>query len=162
MSHLFKYLLLSASCLLVSGFVFAQRYEFKSRISAEQIRLEAAGQVPHIILQSAPEFVEFAYNSDRQIYVLDEENACVFLIGEDGRLLRIIKSFETPTGKQELRSPRHIAVDRFNNLFVYDSKPGHIFKIPPKGDAVVMGVVGSSIGQLGEIIGCDEYMGAIF
>ena len=153
MSHLFKYILLSASCLLVSVFAFAQRYEFKSSISAKQIRLEAAGQVPQIILQSDPVFVEFAYNSDRQMYVLDEENACVFVIGEDGGLLRIIKSFETTTGKQELRSPRHIAVDRFNNLFVYDSKPGHIFKIPPKGDAVVMGAVGSNIGQLGEIIG---------
>jgi len=153
MSHLYKYIVLSATYLLVSSFGFAQRYEFKSRISAEQIQLEAAGQVPKVILQSAPDLVEFVYNSDGQLYVLDEANACVFLMGDDGRLLNVIKTVETPLGKQELRAPKHIAVDRFNNLLVYDSKAGHIFKIPPKGEAIIMGVVGSGIGQLGEIAG---------
>jgi len=138
--------------LLVVGLSsYAQRYEYKGAALATDLRAAASKFSPVVVLPPSTIFKECAYNMDNQMYVLDEDNACIYVLSEIGQLLGVIKSVETTTGKVDLKSPRHLCVDRFNNLFVYDSKLGHILKIPPRGDALEIGVAGWGAGQLGDV-----------
>ncbi len=106
---------------------------------------------PPIILPASIEFAECAYDADNRMYILDSDNACVYVVNETGKLISVLKTVETASGKMELRAPKHICTDQFNNVFVYDSKLGHILKIPQKGDAVLIGVSGWSAGELGDV-----------
>lgn len=151
MPSLSKTIALVVSICFLAMDVLAQRYEQKGIIRADVLRADAAKSSPEIILPPTIEFSECAFNSDYDIYILDRENACIYVLSEYGKLQRLLKSIETTTGKVDLRSPRHLCIDRFNNIYLYDSKLGHILKIPPKGDALLIGTPGSSPGQLGDV-----------
>jgi len=139
------------ACFLASISVFSQRYEFKLTVSMQSLRADAAQSVPPVILSPTIEFSECAFNTDYQLHILDKENACIYVLSESGKLVNVIKTIETTSGKVDLKSPRHLCLDRYNNIYVHDAKLGVILKIPTKGDAIMIGQVGSSQGQLGDV-----------
>lgn len=151
MSLLSKAVCILLICLFASKGILAQRYEFKLNVTAAGLRADAAQSTPQIVLYPSTTISECAFNSDNQLHILDKENACVYVLAESGKLLRVIKSVETTTGKVDLKSPRHLCIDRFNALYVHDGKLGAILKIPTKGDAIWIGQTGSSAGQLGDV-----------
>ena len=151
---MFRYLksvILLIFCLPACLSGIAQRYEYKGSVAVEALRAEAARMTPPIILPTSIEFAECAFDADNRLYILDADNACIYIVNEAGKLQKVLKNIETLSGTMELRSPKHLCFDRFNNLFVYDSKLGHILKIPPKGDAVLIGNAGWSAGELGDV-----------
>ena len=152
MTKLSPYVALWAACMFASVSMIGQRYGFKQLYSVQSMKVQAAKASPPIIIQSSVEFSECAMNTDYELYVLDAENACIYVFSESGSLLRIIKTIETTTGKVELRAPKHICFDRFNTLYIYDSKLGIILRVPVKGDANYLGTAGWGPGELGDVI----------
>lgn len=143
-------------CLVLGMLCFAamhgQSYSHLGMVDAAQTRDAASKATPMVILPASTEFKEVAVNTVNQLYALDEDHACIYVYDELLYLREVIKVIETTTGRLELRSPEHICIDRFNNLFVYDSKLGKIIKKPAKGDAIVFGHAGWGIGQLGDVV----------
>jgi len=118
---------------------YAQSYSHLGMIDAAKVREAAAKASPMVVLPASTDFSECAINTINQLYVLDEEQACIYVFDELLFLREVIKTIETTTGKVELRAPKHLCIDRFNNLYVYDSKVGKIIKKPVKGDALLIG-----------------------
>jgi|GEM_PF-992899 len=131
--------------------IYAQSYGHLGMIDAAKVREAAAKASPMVVLPASTDFSECAINTINQLYVLDEEQACIYVFDELLFLREVIKTIETTTGKVELRAPKHLCIDRFNNLYVYDSKVGKIIKKPVKGDALLIGQAGWGVGELGDV-----------
>jgi tetratricopeptide (TPR) repeat protein len=129
----------------------AQSYNHLGIVDAAKVREAATKANPMVVLPASTDFSECAINTINQLYVLDEEQACIYVFDELLFLREVIKTIETTTGKVELRSPKHLCIDRFNNLYVYDSKLGKIIKKPVKGDAIFIGQAGWAAGELGDV-----------
>ncbi|MFN5619764.1 MAG: tetratricopeptide repeat protein [Flavobacteriales bacterium] len=137
--------------MLVRLGVYAQSYNHLGIVDAAKVREAAVKATPMMVLPASTDFSESAINTINQLYVLDEDQACIYVFDELLFLREVIKTIETTTGKVELRSPKHLCIDRFNNLYVYDSKLGKIIKKPVKGDALLIGQAGWGVGELGDV-----------